>query len=200
MSILRRCRWVWAILIQLYDLDVPGLKDPPFRPHVPSVLRESKSVFAVLRAQDILLHHPYDDFGPVLDFISTAANDKKVLAIKQTIYRVGSNSPIVEALARAALNGKQVSVLVELKARFDEENNIEWARALEKAGVHVVYGSIETKTHCKVALVVRKEEDGIRRYVHLGTGNYNWKTSRVYTDLGLMSCSPRAGCGRFDPF
>ncbi len=180
-------------LIQLYDLEVPGLKDPPFRPNVPAVLRYAKNIFNVLRNQDILLHHPYDDFTPVLNFILSAADDEQVLAIKQTIYRVGSNSPIIEALARAALNGKQVSVLVELKARFDEENNIEWARALEKAGVHVVYGSIETKTHCKVALVVRKEADGIRRYVHLGTGNYNVKTSRVYTDLGLMSSRPELG-------
>jgi polyphosphate kinase len=180
-------------LIQLYDLDLPQLKDQPFRPHTPPTFRNASSIFSVLRSQDIFLHHPYDDFGPVVDFISAAANDKKVLAIKQTIYRVGSNSPIVEALARAALNGKQVSVLVELKARFDEENNIEWARALEKAGVHVVYGSIETKTHCKIALVVRKDNDGIRRYVHLGTGNYNVKTARIYTDMGLMTCRPDLG-------
>jgi polyphosphate kinase len=180
-------------LMSLYDLELPGLKDLPFRPRTPNILRNPSNIFNVLQSQDILLHHPYDDFTPVVDFINTAATDKDVLAIKQAIYRVGSNSPIVEALTRAALNGKQVSVLVELKARFDEENNIEWARALEKAGVHVVYGSIETKTHCKIALVVRKEADGIRRYVHLGTGNYNVKTARVYTDLGLMTCRPDLG-------
>ncbi len=180
-------------LIQLYDLDLPQLKDPPFRPRVPAPLRNSSNIFRILRAQDVLLHHPFDSFSPIVDFIQSAASDPEVLAIKQTIYRVGSNSPIVEALARAAMNGKQVSVLVELKARFDEENNIEWSRALEKAGAHVVYGRIELKTHCKVALVVRKEPDGIRRYVHLGTGNYNVKTSTLYTDLGLLTSNPAFG-------
>ncbi|HEX2912742.1 MAG TPA: polyphosphate kinase 1 [Chloroflexia bacterium] len=180
-------------LIQLYELDLPRLKDPSFRPRTPGPLRSSNNIFKVLRSQDVLLHHPYDSFAPVIDFIQAAASDPEVLAIKQTIYRVGSNSPIVEALARAAINGKQVSVLVELKARFDEENNIEWARALEKAGAHVVYGKIELKTHCKVALVVRKEPDGIRRYVHLGTGNYNAKTANIYTDIGLLTSRPDLG-------
>ncbi|NWJ48115.1 MAG: polyphosphate kinase 1 [Chloroflexi bacterium] len=182
-----------ADLMSLYELEIPGLKDPPFRPRVPSSLRSGTDIFASIRAHDILLHHPYDSFTPVIDFLNAAANDPDVLAIKQTIYRVGSNSPIVEALAEASLNGKQVSVLVELKARFDEENNIEWARALEKAGVHVVYGDIELKTHCKILLVVRKEPDGIRRYVHLSTGNYNYKTARVYTDIGLFTCQPDLG-------
>ena len=180
-------------LMQLYDLDLPRLKDAPFRQRMPAMLRNANNIFKVLRSQDVLLHHPFDSFAPIVEFIQTAASDPEVLAIKQTIYRVGSNSPIVEALARAAMNGKQVSVLVELKARFDEENNIEWAKALEKAGAHVVYGRIELKTHCKVALVVRKEPDGIRRYVHLGTGNYNAKTAQVYTDLGLLTCNPVLG-------
>jgi polyphosphate kinase len=182
-----------ADLMSLYDLELPGLKDPPFRPHIPYQFRPGVDMFAAIRAGDIILHHPYDSFTPVIDFINAAANDPDVLAIKQTIYRVGSNSPIVEALSEASLNGKQVSVLVELKARFDEENNIEWARALEKSGVHVVYGDIELKTHCKVLLVVRKESDGIRRYVHLSTGNYNARTARVYTDLGLFTCQPDIG-------
>ena len=180
-------------LMQLYDVDLPRLKDPTFRPRVPAPLRNANNIFKILRSQDVLLHHPFDSFTPIIDFIQTAASDPEVLAIKQTIYRVGSNSPIVEALARAAINGKQVSVLVELKARFDEENNMEWARALEKAGAHVVYGRIELKTHCKIALVVRKEPDGIRRYVHLGTGNYNAKTAAMYTDLGLLTSNPDIG-------
>jgi polyphosphate kinase len=176
-----------ANLMQLFDLNIPALKDPPFRPHFPPVLRNTSDIFRVVRQHDILLHHPFDSFMPVVDFIQQAASDPEVLAIKQTIYRV------VEALARAASNGKQVSVLVELKARFDEENNIEWARALEKAGVHVVYGRIELKTHCKVALVVRREVDSIRRYVHLGTGNYNVKTANLYTDIGFFTSHPEIG-------
>ncbi len=180
-------------VMQLYGLDGPQLKDPPFRPRMPGALQNATNIFKVIRAHDVLLHHPYDTFAPVVEFIQAAANDPEVLAIKQTIYRVGSNSPIVEALAQAATNGKQVSVLVELKARFDEENNIEWARALEKAGAHVVYGKIELKTHCKIALVVRKEPDGIRRYVHLGTGNYNAKTASLYTDLGLFTSRAALG-------
>lgn len=180
-------------LMHLYDLDRPELKEPPFQSHVPAPLRYSSDIFASIREQDILLHHPYDSFDPVIRFVRAAAKDPKVLAIKQTIYRVGSNSPIVEALSSAALNDKQVSVMVELKARFDEENNIEWARALEKVGAHVVYGDISLKTHCKVLLVVRQEEDGIRRYVHLGTGNYNTKTARIYTDLGLLTCDEGIG-------
>lgn len=180
-------------LTEIADLDLPSLKYPPFKPHIPAILQNPSNIFAAIRSQDILLHHPYDSFTPVVDFLRVAANDPDVLAIKQTIYRVGSNSPIVEELARAAVDGKQVATLVELKARFDEENNIEWARALEKAGVHVVYGSIELKTHCKVLLVVRQEADGIRRYVHLSTGNYNAKTARGYTDLGFFTCNPDIG-------
>jgi len=177
-------------LMGLCDLDRPDLKDRPFLPVVPPAFRSARDVFAAIRAGDILLHHPYDSFDPVVEFVRAAADDPDVLAIKQTIYRVGSKSPIVDALAQASLNGKQVSVLVELKARFDEENNIEWARALERVGVHVVYGDMALKTHCKVLFVVRKEPDGIRRYVHLGTGNYNAKTARLYTDLGLFTCNP----------
>lgn len=180
-------------LMQVYDLDMLRLKDPPFRPRLLTLLQSSTNIFRVLKTQDVLLHHPFDSFSPVVDFIQAASTDPDVLAIKQTIYRVGSNSPIVEALAWAATNGKQVSVLVELKARFDEENNIEWARALEKAGAHVVYGKIELKTHCKIALVVRREPEGIRRYVHLGTGNYNVKTAQIYTDLGLLTSKPEFG-------
>jgi polyphosphate kinase len=182
-----------SALMSLYDLEYPHLKDPPFRPYVPLVLHNSRDIFACIRSQDILLHHPYDSFAPVVEFVQAAASDPNVLAIKQTIYRVGRNSPIVEALAQASLNGKQVSVLVELKARFDEENNIEWARALEKVGVHVVYGHVSLKTHCKVLLVVRQEAEGIRRYVHLGTGNYNAKTARIYTDFGMFTCNPEIG-------
>ena len=140
-----------------------------------------------------MLHHPYESFEPVVRFISEAANDENVLAIKQTLYRVSGNSPIIAALAKAADNGKQVTVLVELKARFDEENNIIWAKKLEKAGCHVIYGLVGLKTHSKITLVVRREEDGIRRYVHLGTGNYNDSTAKLYTDIGLLTCSEAIG-------
>jgi polyphosphate kinase len=168
-------------------------KLPAFTPQkVPGYDRE-RGIFEQISEHDILLHHPYYEFTPVIDFISQAANDKNVLAIKQTLYRVSGNSPIVASLARAAENGKQVTVLVELKARFDEENNIGWAKMLEKAGCHVIYGLVGLKTHSKIALVVRKEEDGIKRYVHLGTGNYNDVTAKLYTDMGLLTCNDAIG-------
>ena len=151
------------------------------------------NIFEQIRKKDILLFHPYETFSPVVEFIRQAARDKDVLAIKQTLYRVSGNSPIIAALAQAAENGKQVSVLVELKARFDEENNIVWAKMLEKAGCHVIYGLVGLKTHSKITLVVRREEDGIRRYVHLGTGNYNDATAKLYTEIGLLTCSPAIG-------
>jgi polyphosphate kinase len=180
-------------LMSLLKVDRPDLKDPPFFPVAPSLLRNthrSAEMFAAIRQQDILLHHPYDSFQPLVAMIEAAAEDPDVLAIKQTLYRVGSNSPIVKALMRAREQDKQVTVLVELKARFDEENNITWARALERVGVHVVYGLVGLKTHAKLALVVRREADGLRRYAHLGTGNYNATTARIYTDLGVLTSRP----------
>lgn len=179
-----------AEIRELYALDRPDMKDAPFLPSVPSGLHKSTSFFTTIREQDVLLYHPYDSFMPVVEFLREAASDPDVLAIKQTLYRVNPKSPIVEALMEARVNGKQVAVLVELKARFDEENNIEWARKLEDEGVHVVYGVRGLKTHAKVCLVVRREPDGIRRYVHLGTGNYNVVTSRIYTDLSYFTCDP----------
>lgn len=169
------------------------LRNKPYTPQpVPEIAPED-DIFEVIRGRDVLLHHPYQTFKPVVDFIRQAAKDENVLAIKQTLYRVSGNSPIIAALAQAAENGKQVSVLVELKARFDEENNIVWAKKLEKAGCHVIYGLVGLKTHSKITLVVRREEDGIRRYVHLGTGNYNDATAKLYTDLGLFTCSEAIG-------
>jgi polyphosphate kinase len=180
-------------LMQLMELDRPELKDRPIVARAPLELGRAGDIFAAIRKSDILLHHPYDSFGTVTEFIETAARDPDVLAIKQSLYRVGSNSPIVHALQDAAERGKQVAVLVELKARFDEENNIEWARRLERAGVHVVYGQVELKTHAKVALVVRREGKRLRRYVHLGTGNYNASTARVYEDYGMLTCREDLG-------
>ncbi len=176
-------------VMSLYSLPLHDLKEKPFHPVVPQVFEEEENIFSIIRQRDILLHHPYDSFLPVIQFIKTASEDPDVLAIKQTLYRVGSNSPIVKSLIEAADRGKQVAVLVELKARFDEENNIYWARELEKAGVHVVYGLLGLKTHSKMTLVVRKELDGVKRYVHLGTGNYNAATAKLYTDLGMFSAN-----------
>jgi len=180
-------------LIELYALDRPDLKDKPLVPSIPPNLRGNgeEDVFSIIRREDLLLHHPYESFQPVVEFLQEAARDPNVLAIKMTLYRVGHNSPIVAALLEAIEQGKQVSVLVELKARFDEESNIEWARTLEDAGVHVVYGLVGLKVHSKIALVVRREGDGIRRYVHLGTGNYNPATARVYTDFGFLTCNEK---------
>jgi polyphosphate kinase len=180
-------------LMPLYDLNRPELKYPPFVPSVPAALipTEDDDVFALIRRQDVLLHHPFDSFQPVVDFLRKAAHDPHVLAIKIVLYRVGRNSPVVSALLEAMENGKQVAVLVELKARFDEESNIEWARALEREGVHVVYGLLGLKIHCKVAMVVRREGNSIQRYVHLATGNYNAVTAHSYTDIGLFTCDER---------
>jgi polyphosphate kinase len=182
-----------ADLMQLMSLDRPDLKDTPFLPSISSDVAEGKDIFSAIRRRDILLYHPYDSFTPVVNFIRQAAHDPDVLAIKITLYRVGSNSPVVNALMEARENGKAVAALIELKARFDEENNIGWARALEHAGVHVVYGVVGLKVHAKLCMVVRREKDGIRSYVHLGTGNYNATTSRIYTDFGFFTCDRQIG-------
>ncbi len=190
-------------LMQLYNIDRYDLKDTPFKPVVPLGLRSDTldgNVFASIRKEDILIHHPYESFTPVVDFLKAAAADPDVLAIKQTLYRVGRNPPVVLALLEAVENEKQVAVLLELKARFDEESNISWAKTLERAGVHVIYGLLGLKTHSKIALVVRKEGEGIRRYIHLATGNYNAITAQLYEDLGMFTCDEDIGADATDLF
>ncbi|HEY4184387.1 MAG TPA: polyphosphate kinase 1 [Polyangia bacterium] len=182
-----------SALMPLTSLNRPDLRDPPFVPRALAELPDDADLFDVVRGRDVLLHHPYESFSPVLEFLRRAAEDPKVLAIKMTLYRTGSNSEAVRTLIRAAENGKQVAVSIEIKARFDEEKNIAWAKALERAGAHVFFGHAISKTHAKVALVVRQEEDGLRRYVHLATGNYNAGTARLYTDVGLLTADPEIG-------
>ena len=183
-----------TFLMKMYGLSgFDSLRYEPYKPQRVPEIEPGEDIFEAIRVGDILLHHPYETFDPVVDFIRQAASDPDVLAIKQTLYRVSGNSPIIASLAQAAENGKQVSVLVELKARFDEENNIVWAKKLEQAGCHVIYGLVGLKTHSKIALVVRREEDGIRRYVHLGTGNYNDSTAKLYTDCGIFTCNEAIG-------
>jgi polyphosphate kinase len=189
-------------LMSLYTIDRYDLKDPPFVPVIPAALngKGADDIFAAIRREDILLHHPYDSFLPVVDFLKTAARDPNVLAIKMTLYRVGRNSPVLEALLEASENGKQVAVLVELKARFDEESNIGWAKALEAEGVHVVYGLLGLKTHSKIALVIRREGERLRRYVHVATGNYNAVTAQLYNDLGMFTVDEEIGADATDLF
>ena len=187
-------------LMALYELNLPELKDRPIQTAVPAALAQAKSVFAAIKKGDVLLHHPYTAYSAVTDFVNAAAHDPKVLAIKMCLYRTGQRSAVVQALMEASEAGKQVAVLVELRARFDEENNIGWARQLERAGVHVIYGLLGLKTHCKVALVVRREHGALRRYVHVATGNYNPTTSRVYTDIGLFTADPEIGADATDLF
>jgi polyphosphate kinase len=190
-------------LMTLMKIDRPDLKDKPYIPVMHPRLRNMQNpseIFDIIRAGDILLHHPYDSFMPVIYFLKAAAHDPKVLAVKQTLYRAGQNSPVVDALLEARENDKQVAALVELKARFDEESNISWAKTLERVGVHVLYGFRSLKTHTKICLVIRRENDGVRRYVHLSTGNYNAITANVYTDMGLFTCSPDFGADASDLF
>lgn len=184
----------FTFLMKFYGQDCgKDMKFPSFTPRQPWHLLGKEDIFEEIKKEDIFLHHPFESFEPVVEFVKKAAEDPKVLAIKQTLYRVSGKSPIIQALAKAAQAGKQVTVLVELKARFDEENNIQWARSLERAGCHVIYGLVGLKTHSKITLIVRQEEDGIRRYVHLGTGNYNDVTARFYTDMGLLTCNELIG-------
>lgn len=189
-------------LMGLHNIDRRDLKDPPLKQTIPPALQVTsrEGLFAAIRREDILLHHPYNSFNPVVDFLHAAAEDPDVLAIKQTLYRVGRNSPVVAALLKAREKGKQVAVLVELKARFDEESNIDWAEKLEREGVHVIYGLLGLKTHSKIALVVRKEGDHIRRYVHLATGNYNAITAQIYEDIGMFTCDEDIGADATDLF
>ena len=183
-----------TFLLELYKVEgLDELKYKPYVPQIPKYLAGGRDIFEAIRERDILLHHPYESFEPIVAMIRKAARDPRVLAIKQTLYRVSGKSPIIRALAEAAEQGKQVAVLVELKARFDEENNIHWAKSLEKAGCHVIYGLVGLKTHCKITLIVRMEESGINRYVHLSTGNYNDETARIYTDIGLLTCNKHIG-------
>jgi polyphosphate kinase len=191
---------MWQLYNQVERYD---LKYPNYHPGVPHAFKDpvlSSDIFDAIRQENILIHHPYDSFSPVIDFLRAAARDPHVLAIKQTLYRVGQNSPVVEALLEASERGKEVAVLVELKARFDEQSNIEWARTLEEVGVHVVYGLVGLKTHSKIAMVIRKEGDGIRRYTHLATGNYNPNTARMYEDIGLFTCDEAIGSDATDLF
>ena len=180
-------------LMSLADAAPADLRDPPFVPRLSNEAPEKADIFALIRKSDILLHHPYDSFGPVLSFLRQAAEDPDVLAIKMTLYRAGANAEVVRHLIRAAENRKQVAVAIEIKARFDEENNMAWAKALERAGAHVFFGHAELKTHAKAALVVRRESEGLRRYVHLATGNYNEGTARLYTDVGVLTANPDFG-------
>lgn len=188
-------------LFALMKIDREELKDPLYAPVLPpAFVGNTRDIFSIIREGDRLIHHPYDSFRPVIDFLEQAADDPDVLAIKMTLYRVGTNAPVVQALLRARENEKQVAVLVELKARFDEESNIGWAQTLEKEGVHVIYGLLGLKTHAKVALVVRREGDAIRRYLHMATGNYNASTARLYTDIGFFTCDPALGADATDLF
>ncbi len=187
-------------LMRLYSLDRPDLKDTPIEYSIPAPLQTGSNVFDVIKRQDVLLHHPYTAYSTVTDFIDAAADDEQVQAIKICLYRTGKNSPVIKSLMKASQNGKQVAALVELKARFDEENNIEWARLLENEGVHVIYGMRGLKTHSKVTLVIRNEEGDLRRYVHIATGNYNPFTSKIYTDLGILTCDPEIGADATDLF
>jgi polyphosphate kinase len=186
--------------MELYGMDRPELKDQPIRYTVPASLKRKKQIFEAVKKQDILLHHPYTSYTTVTDFIQAAAKDPQVLAIKICLYRTGKNSPIPQALIEASEQGKQVTAVVEIKARFDEENNIEWAHRLVEAGVHVVYGHVDLKTHSKVAMVVRREDQGLQTYVHISTGNYNPTTSKLYTDLGLLTADPEIGDDATDLF